>query len=66
MSDDISMLSDDDRPVLAKSGPSNQNGNRHATPNGKTKRRDASSSLSDDGDVPLVSRTFLLRALHRH
>lgn len=56
MSGDISMVSDDDRPIFAKSGPSNQNGNGHATPNGKSKYGDGSSSLSeDDGDVPLVS-----------
>lgn len=58
MSGDISMVSDDDRPILAKSGPSNQNGNGHATPNGKSRYGDGSSSLSeDDGDVPLVSPT---------
>lgn len=53
MSGDVSMLSDDDRPILAKPGPSNQNGNGHAAPNGK--HDEGSSELSDDDDLPLVS-----------
>lgn len=63
MSDDISMLSDDDRPILAKPGPSLQNGNGHATPNGKARRSAHSSSLSDDeDDLPLVSEKFTVNS----
>lgn len=54
MSGDVAMSSDDDRPLFAKPGPSYQNGNGHVAFNGNG-AADASSSLSEDDDVPLVS-----------
>jgi hypothetical protein len=54
MSDDVSMLSDDDKPLRAKAGSSTANGsNGHvaAYANGLL---DESSALSEDDDVPLV------------
>ncbi len=53
MSSDASMLSDDDRPLRAKPGPSHTNGNGHIGMNGNG-GADRSSSLSDDDEIPLV------------
>lgn len=57
MAVDVSMSSDDDKPLVSKSGPSIQNGhsqNGHVVSNGNEHAAD-DSSLSEDDDMPLVS-----------
>ncbi|PSR73198.1 hypothetical protein PHLCEN_2v10919 [Hermanssonia centrifuga] len=56
MSSDASMLSDDDRPLRAKPGPSHTNGNGHIGMNGNG-GADRSSSFSDDDEIPLSQTT---------
>lgn len=53
------MFSDDDKPLRAKASSGHVNGsNGHVVTNGNG-RRDESSSLSEDDEVPLVSCSFL-------
>lgn len=72
MSADISMSSDDDAPIRARSGPSTANGNGHVGTNGTNGKGhyDESSPLSDDDDLPLVrillSPNNISHLMHRH
>ncbi|KAI0084885.1 hypothetical protein BDY19DRAFT_968621 [Irpex rosettiformis] len=57
MSGDVSMFSDDDKPLRAKAGSSTVNGtNGHVAANGNG-RHEESSPLSDGDDVPLSQTT---------
>lgn len=56
MSSDLSMISDDDMPLVAKSGKPGANGLSHVVanggPNGHTANGDV--DMSDDDEIPLV------------
>lgn len=54
MSDDVSMLSDDDQPLRTKVGSSSANGSNGHVGNNGNGRHVESSPFSDDNDLPLV------------
>ncbi|KAI0339877.1 hypothetical protein BDW22DRAFT_1360911 [Trametopsis cervina] len=57
MSDDVSMLSDDDQPLRTKVGSSSANGSNGHVGNNGNGRHVESSPFSDDNDLPLSQTT---------